>query len=370
MKFTVENEELSSKMALAARSASTSGGNTALGGVLIAIEEGKLSFGATDGNKSIRIPVHLASPPESDGRILVPGKLFPEIARLLGSGSSEIEYRTTERDVAITSGTSSFHIKTMSVDDFPPLPGVGGDSISIASEGLAESIDLVARAAAKDDMRPVLMAVQVVVSDTSFSMVATDSYRLAVHETDLPSRVGAEIDRNVPAEALRELSRVISSTGAETVKFSAGDREVVFEVDGVVLTTTTIEGQFPKYQQIFPEEWSHEVRLPRDELLESVRRVGKMAVKNHPLRLTFSSGELTISASTPDLGDAEEKLPAAWSEDEMSIGFNAEYFREGIEGVKGGEVILKLISPLRPGLLQAVDSDDFRYLIMPIRLED
>jgi DNA polymerase-3 subunit beta len=370
LKFSVENEELSSKMALASRSISTSGGNTALGGVLMTVEEGKLTFGATDGNRSIRIPVHLASPPEGEGRVLVPGKLFPEVARLLGSGSSQIEYRSSERDVAITSGGSSFHIKTMPAEDFPPLPDVGGDSISMPAEGLVESIDLVARAAARDDMRPVLTAVQVVVSGSNFNMVATDSYRLAVNETDLGSPSSLEIDRNVPADALRELTRVIATTGAESVKFGASDREVVFEVEGVVLTTTTVEGQFPKYQQIFPEEWTHEVRLPRDELLESVRRVGKMAIKNRPLKLTFSSGELTISASTPDLGDAEEKIPAAWGGDEMSIGFNAEFFREGIEGIAGGEILLKLISPLRPGLLQAVENEDFRYLIMPIRLED
>jgi DNA polymerase-3 subunit beta len=370
LKFSVENEELSSKMALASRSISTSGGNTALGGVLITIDEGKLTFGATDGNRSIKVPVHLASPPDGDGRALVPGRLFPEITKLLGSGSAEIEYRSTEKDVSIQSGSSSFHVKTMPSDDFPPLPGVGGDSITLPSEGLVESIELVTRAAARDDMRPVLTAVQVVVSGSEFSMVATDSYRLAVREMKLDSPSQVDLDRNVPAETLRELARVVAATGAETVRFGSGDREVAFEVEGVVLTTTTVEGQFPKYQQIFPEEWSHEIRLPREELLESVRRVGKMAMKNRPLKLTFSSGELTISASTPDFGDAEEKIPAAWSDEEMSIGFNADFFKEGIEGIAGGEVLLKLISPLRPGLLQAVDSEDYRYLIMPIRLED
>lgn len=370
MKFSVDNEELSSKVALASRSISTSGGNTALGGILMTIEEGKLTFGATDGNRSIRIPVHLASPPDGDGKVLVPGKLFPEVARLLGRGSSEIEYRSTERDISVNSGGSSFHIKTMVVDDFPPLPSTSGESLTLPANELVESIELVARAAARDDMRPVLMAVQVVVSGSDFNMVATDSYRLAVHEMQLGSASTVEIDRNVPADALRELTRIIAGTSAETVKMISGEREVVFEVEGVVMTTTTIEGQFPKYQQIFPEEWTHEVRLPREELLESVRRVGKMAIKNRPLKLDFASGELTISASTPDLGDAEEKLPVAWGEEGMSIGFNADYFREGVEAIKGGEILLKLISPLRPGLLQAVDGEEFRYLIMPIRLED
>lgn len=357
-------------MAIASRSIATSGSNTALAGVLISIDEGKLTFSATDGNRSIRVPVHLASPPESDGRVLVPGKLFPEISRLLGSGTSELEYRASEKDIAITSGGSSFHVKTMVTEDFPPLPVTAGDSITMDSGQLVESIELVSRAVAKDDMRPFTKAVRVIVSDQGLSMVATDSYRMAVQEVELETKTSGEIDRNVPAEALRELTKVIASTGAEVVKMASGDREVVFEAEGVVLTTTTIEGQFPNYEQVFPEEWTHDVRLPREELLESVRRVGKMAINNRPLKLSFSEGELTISASTPDLGDAEEKIPTAWSGEEMSIGFKPEFFREGIEAIKGGEVVLRLISPLRPGLIQAVDSESFRYLIMPIRLED
>jgi DNA polymerase III subunit beta len=110
------------------------------------------------------------------------------------------------------------------------------------------------------------------------------------------------------------------------------------------------------------------VRLPRQEFLEVTRRVSQLAQRNAPLRLSFSSSELTVAASTPDVGDAEETMPAAFEGEALEIGFNPEFLKEGIESVEGDEVMLRVISPLRPGLLQPVDNEDFRYLVMPIRL--
>ena len=110
------------------------------------------------------------------------------------------------------------------------------------------------------------------------------------------------------------------------------------------------------------------MRLPRSEFLDVTRRVSQLAQRNAPLRLSFAPGELTIAAETPDVGDAQETMPAAFEGEPLEIGFNPEFLKEGIESVEGDEVVLRLISPLRPGLLQPVDNEDFRYLVMPIRL--
>ena len=370
MKFSIDNQELSAKLALAARTVSTGGVNPALGGILIEAEEGRLSFSSTDGNMSLRVPVHVDGVIEGSGRVLLPGRLLSDISRLLGSGKSEVEYRTAERDVAIQSGSSNFHIRTLSSDDFPPLPKVTGETIRLSRESLIETIDLVARAASRDDMRPVLTSVQVLASGDRLTMVATDSYRLAVKETSLKEPVPVDIDKNIPAQALKELSRLLAAGDSESVNLTITDREVIFVVDGAVLSTTTVDGQFPSYQQLFPETYEHDVRLPRDELLESVRRVSQMAQKNRPLKISLTQGEITISAETPDLGDAEEKLPAAFEGEELSIGFNHEFFKDGIEAIHEDEIMLRLISPLRPGLLQPVEGDEFRYLVMPIRLNE
>ena len=110
------------------------------------------------------------------------------------------------------------------------------------------------------------------------------------------------------------------------------------------------------------------MKLPRAELLEVTRRVSQLAQRNAALRLSFSDGELVVSAETPDLGDAREALPAPYSGELLEIGFNPEFVRDGLESIDSDEVLLKLISPLRPGLLEPSAEDDFSYLVMPIRL--
>ncbi len=370
MKFRVKNNELAGKLALVARTLASGGVNPALGGILVEATDGRLSFSSTDSNISLRVPVHVEGQVESDGRVLLPGRLFADISRLLGSGEADIEYLASERTVSVKSGSSNFNLRTLNDQDFPPLPEAGGDTVSLGRESLLETIDLVARAASRDDMRPVLTSVQVLASGSELTMVATDSYRLAVKQTHLAEPVAVELDRNIPAHALRELSRLLGSSESDAVRLSVTDRLVVFNVDGSILSTNTVDGQFPKYQQLFPETWDHDVRLPRTELLESVKRVSQLAQKNRPLKIALSQGELTISAETPDLGDAEEKMPANFDGEDLAIGFNHEFFRDGLEAIKGDEVMLRLISPLRPGLLQPVDGDDFRYLVMPIRLNE
>jgi DNA polymerase-3 subunit beta len=145
------------------------------------------------------------------------------------------------------------------------------------------------------------------------------------------------------------------------------ENQIVFGVDDVWLTARRIDGQFPNYRQLLPETFEAEIQLPRDEFLEIVRRASLMAQRKSPLRLRFESGELTVSAQTQDVGEARESLPISYSGDTIEIGFNAEFLRDGLESVGDDAVRFKLISPLRPGLILG-ESDDFLYLIMPIRL--
>ena len=370
MEFSVEQEELARATAAAGRSVSQARDNQALGGILVELSDGRLTVSATDGNRSIKVPVHLAGTPDGEGRVLLPGKILPDVANSLRPGTVEVAFRPSEKDVEIKSGTSIFHVRTMNADDFPPLPGLGDGAVSLDREALVETIDLVAGAASTGDMRPVLSAVQVTIQGDAMTMAATDSYRLAVKETKLPASAGVEVEANVPAESLKELVRILGGTESDQVKVSIGDREAVFDIDGTVFSTTMVEGQFPKYQQLFPESWEHDVRLSRDELLESVRRVGRMLDRGRPIKITLAPGELTLTAETPEVGDASETIPAGFEGEEMTVGFNHEYFKDGVEAVNGEEVMLKLISPLRPGLIQPIGSEDFRYLVMPLRLGD
>ncbi|HEX5928424.1 MAG TPA: DNA polymerase III subunit beta [Solirubrobacterales bacterium] len=366
MKLTTKREELVAKLSIVSRAVSTRAATQALSGILITAAEGRVKLSATDLDMGLETAVE--ADVEAEGAVLLPGRLLAEVVRSLGDPMVEIESREAEHDVEIRSGSSSFHLRVLPAEDFPKLPAPAEQELKIPSKELGASIELVARAASRDDMRPVLTGVFVTASGAEMTMVATDSYRLAVKRTELEADLGGEIEANVPARALRELGRILTSEGVEEARVSLLPNQAVFQAGAILLTTRLIEGQFPNFRQLLPESYEHDVRLPRTDFLDVVRRISQLAQRNAPLRLSFSSGELAVAAETPDVGDARETMPAAFEGEPLEIGFNPEFLREGIESVEGDEVLLRLISPLRPGLLQPVEGEDFRYLVMPIRL--
>jgi DNA polymerase-3 subunit beta len=367
LKLTTKREELVSKLSIVSRAVSTRAATQALSGVLLSAADGRVTLTATDLDMGLQTTVDAEV--AGEGSVLLPGRLLAEVARSLPDQAVEIETREAKRDVEIRSGSASFHLRILQAEDFPKLPSPGEDgSISIPAAALEASIDLVARAASRDDMRPVLTGVFVSASGKEMTMVATDSYRLAVKRTELEVELGGEIEANIPARALRELGRILASESAEVAVIWLLPNQAVFKAGSITLTTRLIEGQFPNFRQLLPESYEHDVRLPRPDLLDVTRRVSQLAQRNAPLRLSFAQGELTVAAETPDVGDAVETMPAAFDGEPLEIGFNPEFLREGIESVEGDEIVLRLISPLRPGLLQPVDNEDFRYLVMPIRL--
>jgi len=366
LKLTTKREELVAKLSIVSRAVSTRAATQALSGVLITAAAGRVTLAATDLDMGLETTVEADI--ATEGSVLLPGRLLAEVVRSLADPTVEIESREAEHDVEIRSGSSSFHLRVLPAEDFPKLPAPAEQGLKIPAKELSASIELVARAASRDDMRPVLTGVFVTAAGAEMTMVATDSYRLAVKRTELGSELGGEIEANIPARALRELGRILAGEGVEEATVSLLPNQAVFEAGAILLSTRLIDGQFPNFRQLLPESYEHDVRLPRGDFLDVTRRISQLAQRNAPLRLSFSSGELTVAAETPDVGDARETMPAAFEGEPLEIGFNPEFLKEGIESVEGDEVLLRLISPLRPGLLQPVEGEDFRYLVMPIRL--
>jgi DNA polymerase III subunit beta len=280
-----------------------------------------------------------------------------------------LELRASQQDVEIVSGNASFHIRTLRAEDFPPFPEPDPESaVLIPADVFVATALKVAGSASRDETRPVLTGILVSASERELRMVATDSYRLSVKETVLETPLERGFEVNVPARALQELARIAAHADDQQLSVSVRQNQVLFSLRGVVLSSRLIDGQFPNYRQLLPETFEHELRIAGQELTDVVRRVSLLAQKNAPLRLNFAAGELTVSAQTPDVGEAQESLPIAFQGETLEIGFNPEFLRAGLEAVDTGDVLLKLISPLRPGLIEAADESRFQYLIMPIRL--
>lgn len=367
MKLTVSRDPLLSALQLAGRAVSTRSTLPSLGGVLLSATEQGLTLRATDMEMGLILTLEEAVV-EQPGNVLLPGRLLVDVARSLPTGEVAVEYRTEQRDVEITAAGARFHLRTLPTDDFPRLPEPEGDPVVLPAAQLAATIELVARAASRDEVRPILTGVLVQAEGSGLTMVATDSYRLSVKHETLETPIDQSFDANVPARALRELARVIGATSAEAVEITMPRSQVVFKVGSVILSSRLIDGQFPSWRQLIPETFEHEIRLPREEFLEIARRVSQLAQRNAPLRMAFTEGELTVSAETPDIGDASEAMPAPYSGEPIEIAFNPAFLVEGIESIDGDEIAVQISSPLRPGLLRPIGGEDFSYLVMPIRL--
>ncbi len=368
MKLTVSRETFLAKLGIAVRGASTRSAIQTLAGVLIRVEESGGELEATDMELGVRVALEPAG--SSPGQAVVPGRLLLDVVRSLPAEDVSLEYRSAQQDVEVVSGSARFHLRTLPPEDFPKLPEVPAEGVMrVPSAAFVDTIARVARAASRDETRPHLTGVLVTASGRELRMVATDSYRLSVKETQLDEPLEGTLEANVPARTLQELGRVAGASSADTIGVAALENQVVFTVDDVMLSSRLVEGRFPNYQQLLPESYEHELRVSREELLEVVRRVGLLAQKNAPLRLRFSEGTLDVSAQTPDVGEASESLPIPFGGEPLEIGFNPEFFRDGLESAEAEELTLKLISPLRPGLIQSGDDGSgFVYLVMPIRL--
>jgi DNA polymerase III subunit beta len=367
MKITTKRDALFAQLQTVTRAASTRSAVQALSGVQLQAKGGAIELRATDMEIGLRVP--LEGEIAREGAVVLPARLLVDVVRALPGADVTLELRPSEQDVELVAGSATFHIRTLRLEDFPPFPEAEGDGrVTVPGPAFVETVLKVARSASRDETRPVLTGILVSASGTEVRMVATDSYRLSVKETTLESALDGSFEANVPARALQELTRIVQHGSAEDLSVSVRANQVVFEAAGVVLSSRLIDGQFPNYRQLLPDAYEHELQLAGTEITEVVRRISLLAQKNAPLRLAFSDGELTVSARTPDVGEAREALPVPFQGEPLEIGFNPEFLRDGLEAVESGDVVLKLISPLRPGLIQAADGSGFQYLLMPIRL--
>jgi DNA polymerase III subunit beta len=367
VKISLDRDGLLAQLQTASRVASTRSAVQALSGVQLFATAEHCELRATDMDVGLRVP--LEAEIVREGVVVLPARLLLDIVRSLPTAQVSLEVRSSEQDVEIVSGNATFHIRTLRNEDFPPFPEPDPDSaVSLPVDVFVSTALKVAGSASRDETRPVLTGILVSASERELRMVATDSYRLSVKETALETALSAGFEVNVPARALQELARVAAHDEDEQLSISVRQNQVLFVLGRIVLSSRLIDGQFPNYRQLLPESFEHELRVSGSELTDVVRRISLLAQKNAPLRLAFTAGELTVSAQTPDVGEARESLPIAFQGEALEIGFNPEFLRAGLEAVEEGDVLLKLISPLRPGLIEAADESRFQYLIMPIRL--
>ncbi|MCX6392078.1 MAG: DNA polymerase III subunit beta [Actinobacteria bacterium] len=366
MKIRCNREHLADRLAQAARAASTRANLQSAAHVRLTAESSEVpvELAATDLEMTLRVP--LDADVEQGGSVLLPAKIAPELIRALNGETVELSAEADGR-VLVSSGSSSYTLYGLPVDEFPQLPEIDHEQVfETDSAVFGDVVGRIKRAASRDESRPVLTGALVRFESDRITMAATDSYRLAVAEAPLTKAPPEALEAIIPIKALEEVVRIAGADGALSV--AIGEGLVTFGIGGIWLSVRRIEGQFPNFTALKPDGVEQSATIAKDELLEVVRRVGIVVRQNTPVRVELAPGQLSLQARTADVAEGAESIPvAATGTETIEIGFNHEFLRDGIESVPGDEVKLSLISSLRPALLESVDGT-FWYVIMPIRI--
>jgi DNA polymerase-3 subunit beta len=301
-----------------------------------------------------------------DGVVVAPGRLITDIVRALEPGAVSLD--SDEEELRIASGRSHFTVRTHPAGDFPRIPVPSGDAVTLPVEGLSDALRQVTRAASNEDSRPILTGVLLAAEADGLRLVATDSYRLAVRDLG-GLGVLAEGQRVlVPSLALNELMRLLGSSVGE-VSLRLGAHDATFGVGEVTLTTRLIEGEFPNYRALIPASYPNRLIVGREALLDAVRRVKLLARDaTTPVRIALRPNGIELTVITTDWGTATEDVDAKYEGAEMTVAFNPTYLIDGVEAVTGDDVALDTLDALKPATLRPTDSDDYLYLLMPVRV--
>jgi DNA polymerase-3 subunit beta len=348
-----------------------------LAGVLIEASDSGLSLAAFDYEASARTTIEATV--DEPGTILVHGRLLSEIASRLPNAPVQVEV-DDDGGIVLSCGSARFTLASMPVQEYPAIPEVTGDSGLVPGEDFATAIAQVAFAASRDDVTPVLTGVQLEVTGTSLSLVATDRYRVALRE--IPWDGGATADDSttalVPARTLTEVGKTFAHGGDISIAFSgSGDREIIaFTAGNKTVTSLLIKGNFPPVRRLFPDQTEHHAIVNTGELAEAVRRVSLVLDRSAPLRFTFTTDSVSMDASGTEQARASESVDAHLIGDDVTLGLNPQYLLESLGAVRSEFARITFTSSenankLSPVLITpqtSVDkagSDSFKYLLQP-----
>ncbi|MEZ3161829.1 DNA polymerase III subunit beta [Microbacterium sp. BWT-B31] len=377
MKFHVNRDVFSEAVSFVVKLLPQRNPQPILAGVLIEASDAGLSLAAFDYEASARTTIEATI--DEPGTILVHGRLLSDIASRLPN--APIQVAVDDDGIVLTCGSARFTLASMPVQEYPAIPEVTGDSGLVPAEDFATAIAQVAFAASRDDVTPVLTGVQLEVTGTRLSLVATDRYRVAVREIPWDGGSAASDEQTaalVPARTLTEVGKTFAHGGDISVSFSgAGDREIIaFTAGNKTVTSLLIKGNFPPVRRLFPEATDHHAVVNTADLSEAVRRVSLVLDRSAPLRFTFTTDSVSMDASGTEQARASESVDANLVGEDVTLGLNPQYLLEALSAVRSEFTRVTFTSSenankLSPVLITpqtSVDKageDSFKYLLQP-----
>ncbi len=382
MKFRVDRDVWAEAVGWTARSISTRPGTTPqLSGILLEASSDGVTLSGFDYETSARDTI--SAEVTDEGKVLVSGRLLGDIARSLPRQPVDVTLDGSK--VTLTCGNSRFSLQTMAVEEYPALPELPAVAGTVNGDEFSAAVAQAVTAAGRDDMLPVLTGVKLEFDGTGLTLLATDRFRLSMRElqwrpaqSDLttsalvPARVLSDVSKALPPGS--DLDIALDTTGSGTEGLIGFDSSS----GGAARRTTTrmIDGSFPNVRQLFPKSSEVTATAETAALLESVRRVALVAGRNTAIRLSFVSGGVTMEAGNGEEAQGIESIAAEVTGEDITIGFNPTYLLDGLSALDGSHVHIAMTQPGRPAAFAAMEGPDadpdlsFRYLLMPLRMQD
>lgn len=369
MTCTVSASVLGQALSLVCRAVSPRSTLPILGNVLLETRETGLRLVAT--NLDLTIAATVAAEVSGEGRITVPARLLSDYVATLGEAPCSLSVDPAGQTLRLRCGRHRSTLHGIDAVEFPPLPGRDAETLLQLDAAVVErAIGQTVVAASGDEARPVLTGVLLELEGEQLNLVATDGHRLAVRRLQVGDAAGAPLSAIVPARHLAEVARAITpSRPGVALSVSAQRNQIFFDLGDVEISSRLIEGSYPRYAQVIPEDTATRVRVPQAELLREMRTAAVLAKDAaNVVRLSLSEDTLVLSAQTAEVGEDEAALPAKVEGPGLQIAFNARYVIDALSVVESQEVELGFNAPLSPGVVRPVGRDDYLYVVMPIRV--
>ncbi|MDP3768047.1 MAG: DNA polymerase III subunit beta [Dehalococcoidia bacterium] len=341
--------------------------------VLLATEDGRLKLAAT--NLEIALTCWIGAQVEEEGAITVPARLLTDFVSSLPSEKIDMTLAPRSRQLKLVCARNQATIAGVDADDFPPIPTVeDSGSVQLEPQELHSAIAQVIIAAATDDSRPVLTGVDTVVEKDRLTFAAADGFRLSVRHVNLPKPVDERLEVIIPARALTELNRLLpDESDPVELTLNSTRTQALFRLKNAELVAQLVQGTFPNYGQLIPDEHTSKAVVDVAEFLRETRTASIFARDGSGIvRLQFAPGEdvqmgkMTISARAEEIGDNVGELDAQVEGEADKIAFNSRYLQDFLQVLEGGRVTLEMSGSTRQGVLRPVGDENFVHVLMPM----
>ena len=383
MEIVCNQNEFNYAIQLVSKAVSSRPTHPILANLLLTADQGTNKISLTGYDLNLGIQTSFDATVKNSGAITIPSKLLSEIVNKLPSETPVSLCLDDDSDnILIKSDKGSFNLKGISSEEYPNLPFVeSGNSLNIDPSSFLKALKLTIFSSSNDDSKQLLTGVNFKFNLKYLESAATDGHRLAVflidnkenfedNEESLSHEKNLSV--TIPTKSLREIEKLVSlSTSENSIKLFYDKGQLVFISSNQIITTRTLEGSYPNYSQLIPDNFTKLFTFNTKKIIESLERIAVLAdQQSSVVKIKFEKNDLAlISADAQDIGSANELVPVSFDFDQFDIAFNVRYLLEGLKVISSKNVIFKCNLPTTPAVLVPEDNiDSFTYLVMPVQV--